>query len=67
MKKAKSVISEDINEFDPELDKDLQELVEKGYIEKLEIDGEIIYHITPLGDKYAEDVMHLKKDASKIN
>ena len=45
--------------IDPKLIKDLNDLVKKGYIEELILDGEVIYHITPLGDRYAEEVLHL--------
>jgi DNA-binding PadR family transcriptional regulator len=49
--------------IDPELDKNLEDLVKMGYIKRFVINGETIYGMTPLGNKYAKEV--LKMDENK--
>jgi len=48
---------------DPELQKNLNHLVKLGLVERFELDGKIIYGLTPLGDTYGENL--LKKDKNK--
>lgn len=43
--------------LDSELDKEFAELVKKGFIEKITRDGQSIYQITSLGDRYCEEVL----------
>lgn len=50
--------------IDPELDKNLDDLVKKGLIEKFVMNGQVIYGITPLGDRYVEEVL-MKKNKNK--
>jgi DNA-binding PadR family transcriptional regulator len=50
--------------IDPKLDKDLDDLVKKGYIKKFYANNQVMYDLTPLGEKYAEEVL-LKEDRNK--
>lgn len=51
--------------IDPELNKNLDDLVKKGLLEKFVMNGQVIYGITPLGDRYVEEVI-LKKNKNKL-
>jgi len=48
--------------LDPKLKKDLDHLIKIGYIERFVMNGETIYGITPLGDKYAKEVLKLDEN-----
>ena len=50
--------------IDPKLDKDLDDLVKKGYIKRYFSNNQVIYGMTRLGDKYVEEVL-MKKDKIK--
>ena len=51
--------------MDPKLKKDLDGLIEMGYIQRFVENGVTIYGITPLGDRYVEEVV-MKKDKNKL-
>ncbi len=48
--------------IDPELDIDLEDLVKKGIIERFVMNGQVIYGITPYGDKVAEELIRREKN-----
>ncbi len=50
--------------IDPELDANLADLVKKGIIEKFVMNGQVIYGITPYGDKVAEELIRRERNKS---
>jgi hypothetical protein len=51
--------------MDPKLKKDLDAVIDKGYVKRFVENGVTIYGITPLGDRYVEEVL-MKKDKNKL-
>ena len=53
--------------MDPKLKKDLDGLIEMGYIQRFVENGVTIYGIAPLGDRYVEDVVIKKIKTNFLN